>query len=82
MPLGPIGRARRALSGALENRDLFEESRKNMRSLKGMKVSDLEGYAQILDILNERGLKVTVTSPQKLREMQEFFPIVNTDYLK
>ena len=82
MPLGPIGRARKALSGALENRDVFGETLKNMRSLKEMKVSDLEGYAQILDVLNERGLKVTVTSPQKLREMEAFFPIVNTDYLK
>ncbi|MBR1708781.1 MAG: insulinase family protein [Clostridia bacterium] len=81
MPLGPISRANRALQGIVDNRDYFEETAEGMKVLKALTPEDMMAYSEILDELSEKGLKVTVTSPQMAEEVRDLFEIENTDYM-
>ena len=82
MPDGRISRAGKALAGALNNRDYFEEKLENMHRLKAFTLEECMEFADILDRLNNEGLKMTVTGPQILPEAAELFEHVNEDWMK
>ncbi|MBQ9008811.1 MAG: hypothetical protein IJ088_05710, partial [Clostridia bacterium] len=82
MPEGMITRASKALAGALNNCDYFEETLENMRGLKALTVEECMEFANILDRLSNEGLKMTVTGPQILPEAAELFEHVNDEWLK
>ncbi|MBQ7486039.1 MAG: hypothetical protein IJT77_00900, partial [Clostridia bacterium] len=81
MPSGVLSRAGLAIQSALEHKDYFAEKLENMKSLKALTVDDVFEYAEIFDLLYNNGLKVTVTSPQKLEEAGDMFERVNADFL-
>ena len=81
-PTGPIGRASLAVSGMLQNRDYFTETREAMRALKNLSPEELIPWTFLLDRLYESGLKVTVTGPENKDKIAELFTIVNSDLLK
>lgn len=82
MPDGMIARAGKALAGALNNRDYFEETLENMHSLKALNKEKCMEFADILDRLYNEGLKMTVTGPQILPEAADLFEHVNEDWMK
>ena len=79
--VGPISAAETAVSDRLTGMNSFEYSRQMMDSLKQMTIDDLAAYADILDTLSEKGLKVTATGPQMLEECPELFTHVDKGYL-
>ena len=79
--VGPISAAETAVSDRLTGMNSFEYSRQMMDSLKQMTIDELAAYADILDTLSEKGLKVTATGPQMLEECPELFTHVDKGYL-
>ncbi|MBQ8094646.1 MAG: insulinase family protein [Clostridia bacterium] len=82
MPVGMIGRANIAIQSVLNHKNYFDEQLNNMRSLKALTPEKILEYADILDRLYTDGLKMTVTNPQKLEEVPDMFPTVNSDLMK
>ena len=82
MPLGPVARAELAISGALEERDPFEEKRSAMRSLKALRAEDLPAYAEVLDRLFGSGILISVAGPQDAETPPPCFTKVDRGMLR
>ena len=70
------------ISGALEERDPFEEKRSAMRSLKALRAEDLPAYAEVLDRLFGSGILISVAGPQDAETPPPCFTKVDRGMLR